>query len=349
MRVLILGGTGAMGQYLVELLKRDNTQTVVTTRSYQEQDGSIRYLSGNAHDRQFLLPLLNEKWDVIVDFMIYSTDAFLSLYVSFLKSTNQYFYLSSARVYADSLSPITEDSPRLLDICKDTDYLKTDEYALAKARQEDALRGAENNNWTIVRPYITYGKSRLQLGVYEKEAWLYRAMHRRSIIISEEIASKKTTITHGIDVARCIKAMMGNKEALGQTYNLTGGCTLLWSEILDIYLRRLAHHGIHPKVKYVSSKNFLYTHHSFYQIYYDRLYDRFFDTSKLNGIIDPTNFDYANSGIEKCFDSFLKNPKFLPINWGLEAIKDKYASEFTSPFEIKNFRAFPKYFIKRIF
>lgn len=47
--------------------------------------------------------------------------------------------MSSSRVYADSQTPITENSPRLLDVYKEEEYLKTDEYALSKARQEDIL------------------------------------------------------------------------------------------------------------------------------------------------------------------------------------------------------------------
>ena len=49
-------------------------------------------------------------------------------------------FLSSSRVYASQESPIREDSMRLLDVSHDSIYLKTDEYALAKARQEDILR-----------------------------------------------------------------------------------------------------------------------------------------------------------------------------------------------------------------
>lgn len=42
-------------------------------------------------------------------------------------------------MYVDSDEPITEEIPRLLDVCEDTDYLKTNEYALAKVREEDVL------------------------------------------------------------------------------------------------------------------------------------------------------------------------------------------------------------------
>lgn len=90
---------------------------------------------------KFLQPLLQkEKWNAIVDFMIYSTNDFEERYNQLLDSTTQYVYISSARVYAPNDGLITEDSPRILDICKDQDYLATDEYALTKARLENILK-----------------------------------------------------------------------------------------------------------------------------------------------------------------------------------------------------------------
>ena len=61
---------------------------------------------------------------------------------------------------------ITEESERLLDTSIDQDFLSTDEYSLTKARQEDILQSSKQKNWTIIRPYITYGTSRLQLGTW---------------------------------------------------------------------------------------------------------------------------------------------------------------------------------------
>ena len=73
-------------------------------------------------------------------------------------------------MYADS-TPITEETPRLLDVCKDADYLKTDEYALAKAREENILFCSGKKKRTIIHPYITYNTERLQLGAIEKDIW----------------------------------------------------------------------------------------------------------------------------------------------------------------------------------
>ncbi|MDD4157779.1 MAG: epimerase, partial [Candidatus Cloacimonetes bacterium] len=176
-----------MGEYLVNLLSKDNIDIFVTSRAEKISQGNIHYLRGDAHDLTFLNDILNEFWDVIVDFMNYNTLEFENRIDLLLKSTSQYVFLSSSRVYAGLNKIITEESPRLLDICTDKDFLSTDEYSLSKARQENILKISNFNNWTIIRPYITYSKNRLQLGVFEKEDWLFRALNGKTIILSNEI------------------------------------------------------------------------------------------------------------------------------------------------------------------
>lgn len=167
--ILLLGGTGAMGNHLVQILNDGNHNVFVTSRRHRQNRSGVTYIQGNAHDEDFLNSVLAKvEWDVIVDFMIYGTDEFSCRVNKLLKACKQYVFLSSSRVYADSKEPITEQSPRLLDVCKDEEYLKTDEYALSKAREENVLFNSEYKNWTIIRPYITYSEIRLQLGVLEK-------------------------------------------------------------------------------------------------------------------------------------------------------------------------------------
>ena len=141
MNILVLGGTGAMGVHLVELLSQRGDAVWVTSRRERPSRKNVTYVRGDAHDNDFLQTLLvGRRWDAIVDFMVYRTGEFRHRMPQLLAATAQYVFLSSSRVYADSAEPITEDSPRLLDVSTDATYLKTDEYALAKARQENALR-----------------------------------------------------------------------------------------------------------------------------------------------------------------------------------------------------------------
>ncbi len=100
--------------------------------------------------------------------MLYTTEEFKLRYDLYLNSTAQYVFLSSSRVYAESKTPIKEESPRLLDVCTDEAYIATDEYAIAKARQEYILKKSERRNWTVIRPYVTFSEIRLQLSPLEK-------------------------------------------------------------------------------------------------------------------------------------------------------------------------------------
>ena len=152
----------------------------------------------------FLEQLLEERWDAIIDFMTYGTDEFGSRLEGLLKATHHYLFLSSARVYAEVEGELLEHSPRLCEVSSDPVFLESAEYAMEKARQEDLLRSASRKNWTIIRPYITYGEKRLQLGTLEKESWLYRALHGRSIVFPKELAARQTTLTYGYDVASIV-------------------------------------------------------------------------------------------------------------------------------------------------
>jgi len=98
MKILILGGTGAMGEPLVQLLSNSDNVVFVTSRAYHENDRNINYIQGNAKDIYFLEKILNEKFDIIIDFMIYSTLEFKERVEKLLNSSKQYIFISSSSI-----------------------------------------------------------------------------------------------------------------------------------------------------------------------------------------------------------------------------------------------------------
>lgn len=317
-----------MGVYLGQILSDKGVDTHITSRGDRESEGNITYVKGNARDIDFLKSLLVGQWDAIVDFMVYDTATFKSRVDLLLNSTSQYIYLSSSRVYAECKDLITEESPRLLDVCTDKKYLATDEYALTKARQENILRESGRDNWTIIRPYITYGKERLQLGVLEKEHWLYRALNGKSIVFNEEIASKTTTLTSGYDVARAMAELIGNTKAYGEAFHITNTKSITWCKVLDIYLDVLEKHlGNRPNVKFITLPQFISCFSTPYQVKYDRLFNREFDSSKIGQYIDIDTFADVEDGLRSMLMQFVKSPKFLAVNHSLMAKFGIYAGE----------------------
>lgn len=327
MRVLLLGGTGAMGAHLAQFLADADIETVVTSRTYKPVQNKITFRQGNAKEMDYLRTLLEEPWDAIVDFMVYSEAEFNERVNLLLAATSQYVFLSSSRVYASSDVPLTETSSRLLDVTKDDEYLQTNEYALAKARQENLLINAKQKNWTIIRPYITYSEIRLQLGVLEKEAWLYRALKGRTIVFSKDIALKMTTLTYGLDVATGIGKILGDSRAFGEVFHITSQKALMWQDILAIYFDVLEQRGYKPKVLLTETAMNLQSRSAQYQVKYDRLFNRQFDNHKIGQFIDVDCFRSAECCLRDCLNKFLDDPKFNGIDWAMEAKRDRLTHE----------------------
>jgi len=274
-RYLLLGGTGAMGVYLVDELLSTGAEVYVTTRSARESAGRLHYVQGDAHDRFFLKDLLAQvKPDVVVDFMVYATHEFLDRYKMLLEGTGHYLFLSSYRVFAGS-HPLTEESPRLLDVSTDRKYLLSDEYGVSKARQENVLRDARKGNWTILRPSITYSRNRFQFGCLEAGLLCYRALQGMPVMMPAEMLDKKATMTWAKDVARMISRLVQNPQAMGEDFNVVTAESHTWREIADIYRQVI---GL--QVTEVSLEDYL-SYCAEYQTRYDRMFDREMDNEKV--------------------------------------------------------------------
>lgn len=346
--VLILGGTGAMGKHLVSILNdMGGFNIIVTSRQHHDNFDNVTYLKGSAKEHDFIVPVAKiRRWDAIVDFMVYgTTEEFIEHSNWFLQSTRQYVYISSSRVYADYDGPITEDCPRLLDVCTDEKFMRLNTYALEKARDENVLLNRTEKNWTIIRPYVTFSEDRLQLGMFEKEDWLYRAMHGRPIVLSEDVAKCYTTFTYGFDVARGIASIIGQDAAIGEIFHITSSETHTWQSILDIYVSVLqAKTGKKPKVVY--TKQWEEWQGGYWEKWkYDRIYNRIFDNAKIGKFIDVSTFTPTIDGIRTCLESFIDNPSFKNIPWEREMNKDKCCRTLRLDFYYPTWRKRIKYFL----
>ena len=344
--ILVLGGTGAMGKPLVNILSNCDNTIYVTSRSKRKDYGNVRYIHGNAQDESFIKSILSERyWDAIVDFMVYSTDRFESRVKSLVESTKQYVFISSCRVFADKDNIITERSPRLLDVCTDKEYLQTDEYALRKAREENILR--KYSNITIVRPSVTFNKDRLQLGVYEVEDWADRAIHGNTIVFSKDIASHITTMTLGDDVAVGIAGLIGNPKAFGEDFNIVTSEYYTWREIFDIYLEVLKSFRLDVKVKVIDEALNLRIKKWQYQVKYARLFDRRFDNSKILDAVPNLEFHNVKESLKKCLLEYLKNKSNCLTLSSVSILQDREAGDVASYSDFANMLSFVKYLVLR--
>lgn len=337
-KILVLGGTGAMGEPLTQILVDKQYDVYVTSRVSHKNKKNLTYLLGNAHDKEFLEEILCEHFDVIVDFMEYgSIEKFRELLYVKLNVASQYIYCSSGRVYADSDEILCEDSPLLTGTIG-----KWDLYAANKIEQENELKNSGYCNWTIIRPYITYNIERLQLGKFEKEAWLYRAMKKRSILLPKEIKGKMTSMSYGRDVASAIEKLFDNENAYGNIVQISTEECMSWEAVLRIYLFALEKKlSYRPNVLYYDEEQLQFPISS------DRKQNRRFDNSKLRSLCN-TEFVEMEVGLRNCIDRFIDEQReFQKISWYLEGKMDLLTGEMAQIDEITSFKDKLTYVIAR--
>ncbi len=351
MRILIIGGTGAIGRALTDILSKSNHNIYITTRQTSIKSfDNINYVYGNALDDVFFKKFISEEWDVIIDLFLYNPQEFSKRYKQLLECCKQYIFISSARVYNNYDDFIIESTPRLIDSSDDRDFIKSHEYSLNKALEENLLLESDHKNWTILRPYITYDAYRLQLGFYEKEAWLQRALNGRSIIIPKEILDCETTLTSSIDVASCISKMIGNIKAMGEIINIASNKHLPWQDVLNIYKESIFEFtGIMPNTILSDINIFVKIDSIKYQILYDRLFNRKFNIEKLKNIIGEHKFIDFNYGVKECLASFIAKPSFKYRIIHHEAFCDELDHHYTPmhKFDKLSFTDTLKYFFYR--
>lgn len=281
-KVLLIAGGGTLGRYTAkELLSKDCEVDVICLEDYISDNPKLRYYKASA-DLNYLTEFLKDKYyDGIVNFIHYtSVDDYKPVHKLLCSKTDQLIFLSSYRVYADLQHPITETAPLLADVIKDDEeFLKTEDYALPKARCEKFLREeSETKNWTVVRPVISFSDRRFDLVTVSGREIVDAAKSGKTILLPE--AAKN--LTAGLDWAgnsgKLIANLLFKEECLGEAYTVSTAQNLSWGEVADIYTRLI---GV--KFRWTDTEEYVNVskYRGGYILFYDRLYDRTVDNTKI--------------------------------------------------------------------
>ncbi|MBQ4081922.1 MAG: NAD-dependent epimerase/dehydratase family protein [Clostridia bacterium] len=282
-KILVPGGTGAMGVYLIpELLKMGYQVDVIALDVGEIQSDALRYIQADAKNYDFIAEQLKNGYDAVVDFMVYPKreeyERFLPLY---LNNTQHYIYLSSYRVYANEEQPVKETSPRLLDVSTDSVLLSSGDYCIYKAQGEDFLRNSKFDHFTIIRPAITYSKRRFQLITMEYPLVVRRMLEGKTLVLPEAAMNVQATMSWAGDVAKMIARLLLNPKAYRETYSVCTAEHHTWGEIAEMYARigglNYCTTDTDTFLQIISPNN-IYARQ---QLVYDRYFERIMDNSKI--------------------------------------------------------------------
>lgn len=202
-KVLILGGTMFVGRALVEKLIQLNLQDVTLFNRGKSNAGmfaEVKQIHGN-RETEDIQKVLNQHWDVVIDFSGYYPQTFEALLQNFSGNVGRYIFISTISVYDLSKQPleIVREADEILACSHEQKTSKLpDAYGEKKAEMERLLLQQTGMETIILRPSFIYGKYDWTHRFYY---WLYRANFFDKILMP---ADYKLSLTYADDLANAL-------------------------------------------------------------------------------------------------------------------------------------------------
>ena len=209
MRVLVMGGTRFIGVYLTKLLVSQGHEVVLFNRGNKPAPvESVKTIQGDRKDTaQLKAALAGEKFDAIFDNNGRELSDTQPLVELFGDSVQHFVYVSSAGVYLKS-----DEMPHV-----EGDAVDPNSRHKGKFATEDYL-AAQQVPFTSVRPVYIYGPQNYN----DVEAWFFDRIVRDRPLPIPGSGMALTQMGHVADLAAAMAAVLGNPQAIGQIYNISG-------------------------------------------------------------------------------------------------------------------------------
>lgn len=225
MKILYIGGTGEISFDCIHQSVALGHDVTVFNRGNNNAGlpSEVSFITGDIHDDAVYSKLADEKFDVVCQFRLFSTDEIRRDIELFTGHCGQYVFISTASAYQKPVRglPITEQTPL------DNPYWG---YSQTKAEMERLLRAQSSLPYTIVRPSHTYR-------THMPTPWsgnidVSRMLRGKPVVVHGD-GESLWTVTHAEDFAPPFVKLLGNERALGEDFHLTCDRQWSWNEILE--------------------------------------------------------------------------------------------------------------------
>jgi nucleoside-diphosphate-sugar epimerase len=209
MRILIMGGTRFIGVYLTQMLVKQGHEVVLFNRGNRPLPiEGVGQITGDRTDAtQVKEKLSQEKFDVIFDNNGRELTDTQPLAEIFQGRVQHFVYMSSAGVYLKS-----DQMPHL-------EFDTVDPKSRHKGKQDtEAYLTQTELPFTSIRPTYIYGPHNYN----ELESWFFDRVVRDRPIPIPGNGMHITQLGHVKDLATAMCKVLGNKQAIGQIYNISG-------------------------------------------------------------------------------------------------------------------------------
>lgn len=230
MNVLVLGGTYFIGRVLVELLLLGKHKVSTLNRGTRKvAHDSVSLVVADRHNySEVKNGLKGKNFDAVIDLSGYNRDDVKIVLDSLKDRVSQYVFCSSIAVCSQPPTswPITEDHQKCLTI-------EENEYGYNKLFAEDYLfQYSQRSNLyvSVVRPVYVYGPYDYSDRIHY---FFSRILEGQPVIIS---GNGENIIQFGYvyDLCKAIIALLGNKDAYGQAFNISGREFVTVKQLIDL-------------------------------------------------------------------------------------------------------------------
>lgn len=234
MRVLILGGTGRLSSDFTKKVLSQENEVFILNRG---KHGGILHENLNqitADLRDESIEELRAKigtrnYDVVVDFLTFFPEQLEKTLAVISGMFEQYIFISSATAYIKKHEDeiITEENEV---------GNKTWSYAYNKFLCEKAL-AVKNVNYTIIRPYVTYGDTRIPFpiiphNIHKEFTLLARIIEEKPVVLFED-GKAECNLTSTKDFAEVLYRLLLNPKAYKEDFHITSPFVQTWRDVYE--------------------------------------------------------------------------------------------------------------------
>ena len=329
--LLVIGGTGVISYAVVlEAVKQGYNVTCINRGKTKSQTlpPEVEVLKSDYRDGERIAQLLNGRmYDAVLDVLCFhkeDIDYSMSLFKDHCK---QYFFFSSAEAYN---KPKYEDS-----VCNENAELVNPlwSYSINKAACEEELKRLAvkyNVKYTIVRPAITYGNTRIPYGVMPPYGYhgtiIQRLLHHKPIITWDG-GKANAVIIRVEDFAFGFVGLIGNEKAYNQAFHISGDENHSWKEVIDIVARQLHVSPVYVDVSSTDLGNELPRLKE--QIVGGRAISQYLDNTKIKDAVRGFKTKILlEEGIKMTIDYYQRNNYLYGIDWKFDGDMDRIAAKY---------------------
>lgn len=327
MKVLIVGGTGVISSAVVNEAIAQGIDLTCINRGNNHgnrlsQDAKVMHF--DIRNRKIADERLSGTYyDVVVDFICFNAEQVRYSLDLFYDKCKQYVFISTDSVYK---------------LQKDGHYDETTpqsnpewNYSYEKAECEEIVRSfckQHNLIYTIVRPSITYGNTRIPYGFMPPYGYHYTLIERIKAgkpIVTWNDGRNYQTVMRVEDFATGMVGLWGNSKAYNNDYNICGDA-VTWSQVLDVIEKKIGIKvnrvdvSVNTIIKELPSRRG--------EFLIDRAEDHIVSNQKLRSDVPSFKIKYdLYNGVSTTIDYYKENNMLLGMDYQFDGQMDRIVSK----------------------